>query len=519
MPFPRLDQYQLALQNPTSAFGDADLKAASVELTPMGLPKVISGGFALTYHLTTGSHQWAIRCFHREALDLEKRYAAISCVTRNAGSPYLIPIEYQKNGILVGGSWYPITKMPWLNAIPINRYIEANLSAAIARRLVSAFRALADNLARLGIAHGDLQHGNILVDNSGSLKLVDYDGMYVSELRGMTANESGHPNYQHPLRESQFDQNVDRFSILVITVALEALAADPDLWRRYSTGDNLLFKQRDFADPQSSLLLGELASLPGVRTRAERLRAIALGRYEDVPTLADFDAGTFKITARPITVKSRLQPQSIVLDASLREELVAHEGFIVTVVGRITGVHSGLTRFGQPYIFLNFGDYRLGAFTLVLWSEAIRLFTRLSRDPKDFDGKWVSVTGLITVFTPRRASRLPQPQMVIEMPSEIQVVTEAEAKDILGDRTALSVTVTPTAPKRSAAEGPAIGRDSADKLNRLYKDFASVPSPAQRATPRQTRGKSKLDWDAFIWGAMIAGVVIYALWTLVLQGR
>ena len=40
------------------------------------------------------------------------------------------------------------------------------------------------DLERHGIAHGDLQHGNLLVAADGTFRLVDYDGMYVPALRG-----------------------------------------------------------------------------------------------------------------------------------------------------------------------------------------------------------------------------------------------------------------------------------------------------------------------------------------------
>jgi thiamine kinase-like enzyme len=42
-------------------------------------------------------------------------------------------------------------------------------------------------LNRAGVAHGDLQHGNILVAN-GKPKLIDYDGMYVPALRAYPDN-------------------------------------------------------------------------------------------------------------------------------------------------------------------------------------------------------------------------------------------------------------------------------------------------------------------------------------------
>jgi serine/threonine protein kinase len=532
MALPRVDQYQLALQNPKVTFRDLELKAATVETTPMGLPKVISGGFALTYHLTNGSRQWAVRAFHREAHDLEKRYAAISKMTATAGSPHLVTVEYQPDGILVDGSWYPITKMPWLNAMPINRYIESNLSPAVAQRLSTGFTALVDDLTRHGIAHGDLQHGNILVDASGRLLLVDYDGFYVPTLKGMKSNEEGHPNYQHPLRQTQFDSAIDRFSILVITVALEALALKPSLWK-HSNGDNLLFKQSDFADPLSSPVFGELISLSAVRTHAERLRDIALGKYEEVPILSDFMAGTFKVTPRPVTARpTPVRPQFQVLEATARATLVSQEGFIVTLVGRITGAYTGRTYRGQPYLFLNFGDYRVGAFTLILWSESLRLFSKLGVDPEGFKGEWVSVTGMISVYRARGGGRNPQPQIVVEMPSEIQVVTERAAKDVLRGKTAAPVAAAKVTPQ--TASGPAIKRETADTLNRLYRNFPSVPAPtpAPRGTPtrqptpapssrRVSKTRPKQDWGkfwgAFVWTAIIAGGVAYAVWKLFVE--
>lgn len=33
-----------------------------------------------------------------------------------------------------------------------------------------------------GVAHGDLQHGNILVDSNTKVWLVDYDGMFLPSL-------------------------------------------------------------------------------------------------------------------------------------------------------------------------------------------------------------------------------------------------------------------------------------------------------------------------------------------------
>jgi hypothetical protein len=254
MALPRLGQYQLALQHPATAFADPELKKGAVEMTPMGLPRVISGSFALTYHVVNGRSEWAVRCFHREASELHRRYQAISAVVAKAPPGPFVPVVYLAKGVLVEGAWYAVTKMPWLNAVPLNRAIEVSLDRKTLTKRAQQFRAIVERMESLGVAHGDLQHGNILVDAFGNLKLVDYDGMFVPALAGLGANESGHVNYQHQRRAGQFDPLLDRFSAALIYTALTALAADPSLWHRFSNGENLLFRRADLDAPDRSPL-------------------------------------------------------------------------------------------------------------------------------------------------------------------------------------------------------------------------------------------------------------------------
>jgi len=51
------------------------------------------------------------------------------------------------------------------------------------QQLAERFRTMVSRLKEAGIAHGDLQHGNILVIDD-DYKLVDYDGIYVPSLNG-----------------------------------------------------------------------------------------------------------------------------------------------------------------------------------------------------------------------------------------------------------------------------------------------------------------------------------------------
>ena len=93
-----------------------------------------------------------------------------------------------------------------------------------------------------------------------SLKLIDYDGMFVPALAQKKSGEVGHPAYQHPqrLKDGTYNAEVDRFSHLVIYTAVHCLAHRPDLWDRYDNGDNLLFREEDFKAPADSPLFQEL---------------------------------------------------------------------------------------------------------------------------------------------------------------------------------------------------------------------------------------------------------------------
>lgn len=289
MSWPTPQDYNEAVQNPRLAFRDPELQEGRPELTPLGLPRPITGGFATVYKLQCRQHAWAVRCFLRPFHDHERRYAAISDHLSNVRLPYTVGFAFQREGIRVGTQWYPILRMEWVQGERLDAFIEKHLGnpgtlLSLARCWVEMVKALRD----ASIAHGDLQHGNVLVAN-GELRLVDYDGMYVPALSGEGSHEVGHRNYQHPLRtEADFGPYVDNFSAWVVYVSLIALAVDPGLWQRLSGGDEcLLFRRRDFEQPEASNVLRSLE-----RHRDERIQSAArlfksllyLG-LRDVPSL------------------------------------------------------------------------------------------------------------------------------------------------------------------------------------------------------------------------------------------
>lgn len=127
------------------------------------------------------------------------------------------------------------------------------------------FLKLIKDLHTHGISHGDLQHGNIIVDGNGEIKLIDYDSMYfdVIEFKNKTEVIKGLPDYQHPSRilNKYITPKADYFSELVIFISICALIDNPDLWNKYNVESrdySLLFDAKEFPNFKQSKLYDDL---------------------------------------------------------------------------------------------------------------------------------------------------------------------------------------------------------------------------------------------------------------------
>jgi hypothetical protein len=269
--WPSLTDYQQALQSPAISFTSPELQAGIPVETNLGLPRPICGTFASVYELVNGDRRWAVKCFLRNTPDLHSRYAKISNQLRtNRGLGYFVDFEYQEKAIRVQGELFPLVKMEWIEACQLNTFIEQNLSNPGALATLSKhWGKLVNDLRSANIAHGDLQHGNVLVLPNCDIRLIDYDGMWVSALEGECSNETGHPDFQLPSRtHKDFHSAIDDFSAAVIQVAISALMRDQSLWSRYNNGDNLLFRRRDFVNPGRSALVADLIALDDDEVRS-----------------------------------------------------------------------------------------------------------------------------------------------------------------------------------------------------------------------------------------------------------
>lgn len=277
------------IQSPLSSFSDPDLANSIPELNSFGLPTVVSGAFASVFKLSNGSANFAVRCFNEKPTDQHERYQAISRFILQDDLSYTVDFHYLAEGINHNGSHYPILKMTWIEGVPLDSYLRRSLhDRSRLERLRVEFRIMLAQLRKNGIAHGDLQHGNILVEQD-SVFLVDYDGMYVPELQGRQSNELGHRNYQHPNRQAHhFGPYLDNFSAWLIDTTLLCLIEDPSLWENFSAGDEcLLFRQSDLVDPSNSPLFNVLRAHDSqeIRNASEHLLALLLMPVEQLPYL------------------------------------------------------------------------------------------------------------------------------------------------------------------------------------------------------------------------------------------
>lgn len=312
VPFwPDKAKYQEVLQYHDLALSDPGLRVCVVEKHPsLGFPMTYSGAFTTTYHLIGQDQEWAVRCFNREVPpDLEVRYRYFGdffTILNETARSYFVEARYQFPGVKVDTVSYPVIKMEWVRGknldVAIREWMEAPGDRPPAdeffSRLKVNFLDLVNTLQITGLAHGDLQHGNIRVDDQGRLHLIDYDGMFVPALKGATSHEGGHRNYQHIDRRDHFDERLDRFSSIVLYLTFLALETDPGLWDRYNDTERVLFGTQDFIDPGDSPLVRELRGYPGLAPWVDRFVQVCLLEYGEIPTLKEFIAGQVPVPRR-----------------------------------------------------------------------------------------------------------------------------------------------------------------------------------------------------------------------------
>ncbi|MCF2494267.1 hypothetical protein [Dyadobacter chenhuakuii] len=242
------------------------LSGAKVKLNPNGSPYVFVGGFNMVFQLKHLSTKWALRVWHLPMGNNQERYKTISNYLSNTKLPYFADFIYSENGLLVNGVLLDTIHMEWLDGKLLKNYIEENLNnKQKLTGLSEKFLEMTKELRRNSISHGDLQEGNILIDYSENIRLLDYDSICIPAIVGQKEIVTGLKGYQHPSRfqGSKASLKSDYFSELIIYLSILALIEKPSLWRKYQLSDTqyLLFTEQDFDKFGESKIYSDIKGL------------------------------------------------------------------------------------------------------------------------------------------------------------------------------------------------------------------------------------------------------------------
>ena len=267
MQYPLISEYVKAIQD---ASDNLDKLA---HLTPVqddhGEPYRSSGAFAVVFKMldkSTGKY-YALKCFTEEQEGRADAYRQIADELDLLESPYITSVKYMEKELFVDSQCeedeFPVLLMDWVDGETMEAYIAANYRNQSAMSMLSyRFGKMAAWLRTQSFSHGDIKPDNIIVRPDGSLTLVDYDGMFVSSMKGSQSPTIGTRDFSHPLRTvDDFDETIDDFSLASIALSLKAISMKSTLLDIYGASDRLLFSENDYRNPSNSKVISALQEL------------------------------------------------------------------------------------------------------------------------------------------------------------------------------------------------------------------------------------------------------------------
>ncbi|MBP7263778.1 MAG: phosphotransferase [Spirochaetia bacterium] len=456
MAWPGLSEYNAALLNAAEHLVPGYLKGYRLVLGPSHMPMPVSGGYAYIYELRdAGGTRKALRCFREDEPARRTRAAAVCAGLgqKTDHSPdlsaHFIPATWVDPCVRTSAGEVPAMVMDWANGVTLGAKLEAIQDDPTSlRELRARIANMLGLLVRHGVVHGDLQTGNILVKPDGTPVLIDYDGMLLPGVQTGPASPDLHPNFQHPAWDDSCDPWLkDRFPAMVMDLGLAAAAEDPGLFQRFSTGENIIFRSEDLADPELSPVFAALRSMPTLSRAAELLAGLALGPVAGLPSFGEFTEEAWK--ARPAAAtpvhpevqesvsKTRTAAKPYrgvypVYDATDYNGISDAIGDKVEVIGQVVSIKRSVTKYGNPYVFVNFGNWKQDGFKLTVWSEGLATFRK--QPGPAWERRWISATGLVDEPYTNKRYKNTQLSITIQDASQVRFIDEAEAMRRLGRR-------------------------------------------------------------------------------------
>lgn len=256
MAFPSRTEIVTSMKNPQVCFKTKELIGGSAIYKGSNIIQYAGGYTTVFPFIDSAGKKKAVRCWCADIGDARKRSSTISDYLSKEQNPYFVNFKYVDNAILIAGQLQPVVVMDWVEGKPLKEYINDNLNSTAILALAESFKLMVADFHKRNIAHGDLQHGNIMVKSDGSLVVVDYDSMYIDQLKGMNDVIKGLPGYQHPARgkNQTINTRLDYFSELIIYLSLLIFAENPSLWQNYYDEEDLLFSKTDFENIHQSAI-------------------------------------------------------------------------------------------------------------------------------------------------------------------------------------------------------------------------------------------------------------------------
>ncbi|MBM0153396.1 leucine-rich repeat protein [Segatella copri] len=267
MQYPLISEYVKAIQDA------GDNLEQLAYLTPVlddhGEPYRSSGAFAVVFKMLDKSigKYYALKCFTEEQEGRADAYRQIADELDMVDSSYITSVKYMEKELFVDSQCeedeFPVLLMDWVEGETMEAYIAANYHNQSAMSMLCyRFGKMAAWLRSQSFAHGDVKPDNIMIRPDGSLTLVDYDGMFVSSMKGSKSPTIGTKDFSHPLRTmDDFDETIDDFSLASIALSLKAISMNSTLLDTYGASDRLLFSEKDYRTPSNSKVISALQGL------------------------------------------------------------------------------------------------------------------------------------------------------------------------------------------------------------------------------------------------------------------
>ena len=302
--------------DPTLSGYHCELDEEETQCQGTDIPCYAQGKFCYSFRLIKGNDFKCFRIWISPTIvtsyNLDERLSKISSFLKanKREIPYFVDFEYIPRALYNSDtSTYPGIRMDWINGRTLGEYLKKGhqgssrpASREDIARLGNDFLKMCTTFKRYNIAHGDLSSRNILIDQNGNIRLVDYDSIYVPSLGSKAIQATyGAPGFQHhkrlnPATDLYASPKDDNFSQQIIYLSLLAIANSAKIYdaRENLIDNELLFSGIDLESVTAfekskayKLIKDEFAPTSPERKLLDELSKSIAGPLSEVKSIVD----------------------------------------------------------------------------------------------------------------------------------------------------------------------------------------------------------------------------------------